>query len=97
MVIFSSNGAKIYSMLGCNGRVRMAPPPPPAEELASPALKPELEEANMEEFAALGVQCMAGAEEEAEEEVASDGSVEMAANMATDEEEEVSNYNDLED
>jgi hypothetical protein len=40
---------------------------------------------------------MAGAEEEAEKEVASDATAEMAANTATNEEEELSNYNDLED
>jgi hypothetical protein len=63
-----------YSMQGHVSRVLTPPtPPPPAEELTSPPLKPKLDEADMEEFASIDVQFMANVEqEEAEEAIEED-------------------------
>lgn len=63
--------------------------PPPAEE---PVLKPELDEADMEEFAALDAQFMASAEQEAVAEANTD-----AASGAAKEEEEGDGDDDLEE
>jgi hypothetical protein len=66
-----------------SNQVASLPPRPPAEEPASPLLEPELDETDMDEFAALDANFMADTEQETAKDVAG----EAEANAVEEEEE----------